>query len=105
MAFPSKILRSGTIWAFIVSVVFVARATAETKAQCRDILQQALAGKNPDTRKHAVVALSLVGARFLAPLREMLQDKEVDGRLATVASLAEVKSQEAVAALRDALND
>jgi hypothetical protein len=74
----------------------------ETETQC---LQQALTDKNPETRKHAVVALSLVGAEFLSPLTAMLQDKEVDVRLATVNSLAGVKSQQAVAALRDALND
>ena len=95
----------GTIVALIVSFVVVARATAETEAHCRDILQQALADKSPDTRKRAVVALSLAGERFLTPLQGMLQDKDVEVRLATVASLTELKSQDAVAALRRALSD
>jgi HEAT repeat protein len=100
------IVRS-TILAVILSVVVVARATAETEVEvhCRDILQAALADKSPDTRKHAVVALSLAGERFLSLLKDMLQDKDVEVRLATVASLAELKSQDTVAALRDALSD
>jgi HEAT repeat protein len=76
-----------------------------TDQQCRDILRQALEAKNPDTRKQAVVALSLVPGQFLSPLKAMLQDKDVEVRLATVASLTEAKSQQAVAALRAALND
>ena len=98
------IVRS-TILAVILSVVVVAGATAETEVHCRDILQTALADKSPETRKHAVVALSLAGERFLSLLKGMLQDKDVEVRLATVASLAELKSQHAVAALRDALSD
>ena len=57
-----KMVRSAPLWAFIVSFVLVGRVTAETDARCRDILQQALADTNPDTRKHAVAAVSLVGA-------------------------------------------
>jgi len=101
----SRIVRITPIWAIIVSVLWVGRTTAATEAQCRDMLRQALEAKNPETRKKAVVAVSLVGAQFLAPLKRMLQDKDVDVRLATVASLREVKSQQAVASLRDALND
>jgi HEAT repeat protein len=93
------------MWALIVSACCVGRVTAATEAQCREILQQALEDKNPDTRKQAVVALSLLGAPFLVPLKAMLHDEDVDVRLAAVASLAEVKSSQAKAALRDALND
>jgi hypothetical protein len=57
LAHPWKIVRSAAISAVIVLVVFGGRAAAETEARCRDILQQALADKNPETRKHAVVAL------------------------------------------------
>ncbi len=67
--------------------------------------RQALEAKNPDTRKQAVVALSLVAAQFLSPLKAMLQDKDVEVRLATVVSLTEVRSQQSIAALRAALDD
>jgi HEAT repeat protein len=52
--------------------------------RCNDILRQALAAGNPDTRRQAVLALSIVGARFVSVLQGMLQDKDVQVRLATV---------------------
>jgi HEAT repeat protein len=64
-----------------------------------------LEAKNPDTRKQAVLALSIVAAQFTSPLKAMLQDKDVEVRLATVASLTEGKNRQAVEALRAALND
>jgi HEAT repeat protein len=73
--------------------------------QCNDILRQALAASNPDTRRQAVLALSIVGARLVSVLQGMLQDKDVQVRLATVESLADVKSKGATSALRMALDD
>lgn len=72
MACRWTIVRSAPIWTLILSVLYVGRMTAATDAQCRDILRQALEAKNPDTRKQAVVALSLVAAQFLSPLKAML---------------------------------
>jgi HEAT repeat protein len=71
------------------------------------MLRQALENKNPDTRKQAVVALSLAATRdsAYAKLEGMLKDKDVEVRLAAVASLAEVKTPGALAALRQTLND
>jgi HEAT repeat protein len=107
MTCRQRLLQSIPLWAFIMSGIYVGRVTATVaiEAQCREILQQALEDKNPDTRKQAVVALSLVGAQFLSSLPGMLRDNDVDVRLAAVASLAEVKNEQAAAALRDALND
>jgi HEAT repeat protein len=115
MASLSKVVRSVSIWGFVTSVVCVGQVTAASgslgqvtaspEARCRDILQQALQDKNPDTRKQAVVALSLAGGQVVSSLRAMLQDGDVQVRLATVASLAEVKSPRAVAALHAALDD
>jgi HEAT repeat protein len=75
--------------------------------RCNDLLKQALENKNPDTRKQAVVALSLAATDQPAfgRLEAMLQDKDVEVRLAVVASLAEVKTEVARAALRHALED
>jgi HEAT repeat protein len=87
------------------SVCHVSAATDTTDMQCNDILRQALAASNPDTRRQAVLALSIVGARFVSVLQGMLQDKDVQVRLATVESLADVKSKRATAALRMALDD
>ena len=80
---------------------------ATTEDRCNDLLQQALENKNPDTRKQAVIALSLAatdGPAF-AKLQDMLQDKDVQVREAAVASLTEVKTDTARAALRKALDD
>jgi HEAT repeat protein len=87
------------------SVCHVSAATDATDMQCNDILRQALAASNPDTRRQAVLALSIVGARFVSVLQGMLQDKDVQVRLATVESLADVRSKGATAALRMALDD
>ena len=87
------------------SVCHVSAATDAMDMQCNDILRQALAASNPDTRRQAVLALSIVGARFVSVLQGMLQDKDVQVRLATVESLADVRSKGATAALRMALDD
>ncbi|HVN03374.1 MAG TPA: HEAT repeat domain-containing protein [Bryobacteraceae bacterium] len=80
---------------------------AATPEQCNSLLEAALANKNPDTRKQAVAALSLAAIRTPAftKLEGMLQDKDVEVRLAVVASLAEVKTVRARKALRQALDD
>ena len=67
---------------------------AATDAQCTEILHGALEAKNPETRKKAVVALSLAAGRgpLFDQLEQMLQDKDVEVRQAVVASLADVKS-------------
>jgi HEAT repeat protein len=91
----------------MVSVGGMRAATASTGDRCNDLLRQALENKNPDTRKQAVVALSLAATDTpaYARLEGMLQDKDVEVRLAAVASLAEVKTDNALAALRKALED
>jgi HEAT repeat protein len=65
-----------------------------------------LKDKNPDVRKHAVQALGLVGPRepYLSQLESMLDDKDVEVRLATVTSLVDLKNTHTVAALRKALD-
>jgi HEAT repeat protein len=83
------------------------RAAANVDNKCHDLLRQALENKNPDTRKQAVVALSLAATNEPDSLRlvAMLQDKDVQVREAAVASLAEVKTESAREALRLALKD
>jgi HEAT repeat protein len=96
-------------WILVMSIA-AALATgsfAATDAQCIEILQRALDAKNPDTRIQAVAALSLASGRgtLFDRLEGMLQDKDVEVRQAVVASLADVKSERATAALRKALED
>lgn len=78
-----------------------------TEEHCAELLRHGLEDKNPDTRKQAVVALSLAGQRgpLWGRLEEMLQDKDVEVRQAVVVSLGEVKNKTTTAALRKALED
>jgi HEAT repeat protein len=95
-------------WTFLVlGACSGFHAVAATQAECIELLQNALDDKNPDTRKQAVAALSLAagGGPLFTRLIDMLQDKDVEVREAVVASLAEVKTPNATAALHKALED
>jgi len=85
----------------------VLTAGAATEAECDDLLQKALESHNPDTRKLGVVALSLAPGRgpLFDSLEGMLKDKDVEVRQAVVASLSEVHTKPATAALLKALDD
>lgn len=91
----------------LLVLLLVLQARAATNDDCLRILQQALKDKNPDTRKEAVVALSLAVSRgpLLPELISMLDDKDVAVRLATVTSLVEVKNKQSHDALSRALAD
>jgi HEAT repeat protein len=100
-----NILRSIVIVS--AATALVTHGSAATDAQCTELLQHAMAAKNPDTRKQAVIALSLASSQgaLFDQLEQMLQDKDVEVRAAVVASLGEVKSKSATAALRKAMED
>jgi HEAT repeat protein len=91
----------------VLSALGPVKGRAATEEQCKEILEQALAAKNPDTRKQAVVALSLASVRtpMFVRLKTMLNDQDVQVRQAVVAGLAEIKTPEALAALRSELTD
>jgi hypothetical protein len=84
-----------------------AAAPANRGQQCQDILQKALKDKNPDTRKQAAIALSLVGSAepFPTQLESLLDDKDVEVRVSAVASLSDLKNSRTIPALHKALND
>jgi HEAT repeat protein len=75
--------------------------------QCQDILEKALKDKNPDTRKQAAIALSLVGSTepYPSQLEALLDDKDVEVRLSAISSLSDIKNSQTVPALHKALND
>jgi HEAT repeat protein len=77
------------------------------EAKAADILKAGLADKNPETRKQAVVALSLAGVRepYLTWLEAMVDDKDVPVRVATITSLVDLKNPRTVPVLRKALRD
>jgi HEAT repeat protein len=80
--------------------------TASNRDRARSFLEGSLRDKNPDTRKQAVQALGLVSARepYLSELEAMLDDKDVEVRLATITSLVDLKSGRTISALRKALD-
>jgi HEAT repeat protein len=71
----------------------------------RTLLEDSLKDKNPDARKQAVQALGLVGPRepYLSELTSMLDDKDIEVRLATITSLVDLKDKKTVPALQAAL--
>jgi HEAT repeat protein len=101
--------RSILRWILIVSAATasVTRGLAATDTKCTELLQHAMDAKNPDTRKQAVIALSLASSQgaLFDHLEQMLEDKDVEVREAVVASLAEVKSKSATTALHKAMED
>jgi HEAT repeat protein len=68
-------------------------------------LSAGLSDRNPDTRKQAVQALGLIGPRepYITQLEAMLDDKDVEVKLATVTSLLDLKNPRTVPALRKAM--
>jgi HEAT repeat protein len=95
------------IFAALTIAGWVSQAFAATDAQCTELLERALESGNPNTRKEAVVALSLASSPgpLFNRLQRMLEDKDVEVRQAVVASLAEVKTKSATAALHQAVED
>jgi HEAT repeats len=68
-------------------------------------LNAGLQDRNPDTRKQAVQALGLIGPRepYITQLEGMLDDKDVEVKLATITSLLDLKNPRTVGALRKAM--
>jgi HEAT repeat protein len=95
------------LFVWLLTLCPAACLAAVTSQQCTDLLQHALTASNPETRKMAVVAMSLAsnGSPLFSQLEQMLNDKDVEVRLAVVEGLLEIKTQPAVAALHTALDD
>jgi HEAT repeat protein len=73
----------------------------------REVLERAAKDRNPDVRKEAVVAVSLVGAKekILEYLDSMLTDPDIPVRVAVVSTLSEFKDKRTVPLLKKALED
>jgi HEAT repeat protein len=74
--------------------------------RARGLLDESLKDKNPETRKHAVQSLGLVGPRepYLTEAEAMLDDKDVEVRLATITSLVDLRNVRTAAVLQKALD-
>lgn len=86
-----------------------AAATSAPSAlqQCKDILDAAIHDKNPDVRKGAAEALSLMGFKdnVLEALAPMLDDHDFTVRIAAVTSLGDLKDRRTLPLLQKALHD
>jgi hypothetical protein len=73
----------------------------------REILDAALMARNPDTRKAAVEALGLIGPHepYMTRLMVMLNDKDVEVRVAAISSLVDLRDKDTLPALRRAYDD
>jgi len=71
------------------------------------IISDSLKDKNPDTRVQAVQSMGLIGVHepYISTLNGMLDDKDVQVRVAVVTSLVDLKNKDTVPALKKALND
>ena len=73
--------------------------------RARIFLNESLNDKNPDTRKQGVQALGLVGPRepYISQVESMLDDKDLEVRLAAIASQVDLKNKRTVPALQKTL--
>jgi HEAT repeat protein len=71
------------------------------------LLAEGAADKNPDVRKQAAQSLGLVTTRepYISMLKGMLDDKDVEVRIATVTSLGDLRDKGTLPALEKALDD
>ena len=92
---------------FFLAIAALPCLAAVTDQQCTDLLQHALSSGNPDTRKTAVISLSLAAEKgpLFEQLLRMLHDKDLEVRLAVVTGLQELKTKPSIAGLRTALQD
>jgi len=98
----------------LVAVFFLNIALGQTPApapsanhhRATGLLNQLLKDKNPDTRKHAVQAIGLVGPRepYVSQAEAMLDDKDVEVRVAAIASLVDLKNDRTASILQKPLD-
>ena len=98
------------IWALMMLTTTLALGQAkppDTVQTCRRMLGEAAQDKNPDVRKAAAEALSLVGLKDnpLQSLGPMLDDHDVIVRIAVVTTLGDFKDNSTIPLLKKALDD
>jgi HEAT repeat protein len=96
---------------YFVAILFTSILFAQTPAPVKDrawgIITDSLADKNPDTRVQAVQSMGLIGVHepYISTLDGMLNDKDVQVRVAVVSSLVDLKNPNTVPTLKTALAD
>jgi HEAT repeat protein len=98
------------IWILMMlstTLVFGQTKPADAVQRCRSMLNDAVHDRNPDARKGAAEALSLVGVNdnALQSLGPMLDDHDVSVRIAVVITLGDFKDNRTLPLLKKALQD
>ena len=98
------------IWILMMlstTLVFGQTKPADTVQRCQSMLTEAAQDKNPDVRKRAAEALSLVGVKdnALQSLAPMLDDHDVSVRIAVVITLGDFNDKRTLPLLKKALQD
>jgi len=98
------------IWILMMlgtTLAFGQTKPADTIQRCQSILDDAVHDRNPDGRKGAAEALSLVGVKddALNSLAPMLDDHDVSVRIAVVVTLGDFKDNRTLPLLKKALQD
>src|SRR5208337_4556036 len=98
------------IWILMMlgtSLAFGQAMPADTMQRCQSILIDAAHDRNPDGRKGAAEALSLVGVKddALESLAPMLDDHDVPVRIAVVVTLGDFNDNRTLPLLKKALQD
>ena len=98
------------IWILMMlgtTLAFGQTKPADTVQRCRSMLNDAVHDRNPDGRKGAAEALSLVGVKdnALQSLAPLLDDHDVSVRIAVVITLGDFKDNRTLPLLKKALQD
>ena len=99
-------MRIWILMMFGASLAFGQIKPIDTLQRCRTILDDAAHDRNPDGRKGAAEALSLVDVRdALGSLGPMLDDHDLPVRIAVVVTLGDFKDSRTIPLLKKALED
>ncbi|HTA43167.1 MAG TPA: HEAT repeat domain-containing protein [Bryobacteraceae bacterium] len=92
--------------ALLLPGIAFSQGAGSSPERARDLLESSLKDKNPETRTHAVESLGLASATepWLSELAAMIDDKDVEVRLAAIASLVDLRTDRTVPTLRKALD-
>ncbi len=98
------------IWILMMlgaTLAFGQAKPADTEQRCLNLLNDAAYDRNPDGRKGAAEALSLMGLndKALLLLNLMLDDHDVSVRIAVVVTLGDFKDNQTLPLLKKALQD
>jgi HEAT repeat protein len=96
----------------VIALLFAATANSQSGKQesidrARQVLNEGVTNSNPDVRKEAALAIGFIGQREPATslVVSLLRDKDVQVRLAAIASLTDLKDRRAIPELKSALDD